>query len=393
MEFKNLKKTIKRILKAVKNKEKIILYGDADLDGASSVIIFKETLRNLGVGVRLVYFPDRENEGYGINEKALNLLKKEVPALLIAFDCGIGNLKEVKLANKLGFEVIIIDHHEPLEKLPEASFIIDPKQKGDKYPFKELATAALAFKISQALLINKFSQSLKNNFLELVALATLADMMPQTGENIILIEEGLKSLNSTFRPGLKVFFEIDSLKNLTSSRELVQKIISALNTPSAENHLNHTYLLLTVSSQKEAKLLALDLLEKAQQKQIKTREITERLKEKISRKLSIEINNPETGSIIFEGDPSLPLALAGPVASKICNTYRKPTFIFNHGKKESQGAVRMPGDLNGVKALINCKKSLKTYGGHPRAAGFRLESDKLDGFRKCLVDYFKKVVR
>ena len=128
-EIKNLKKAANRILKAIKSKEKIILYGDADLDGITSVIILQETIKNLRGEVTSVYFPDRENEGYGINKTALNILKDIAPALLISLDLGIGNVEEVKLAKKLGFEVIIIDHHELLYEPPEASIIVDPKQE------------------------------------------------------------------------------------------------------------------------------------------------------------------------------------------------------------------------------------------------------------------------
>ena len=129
-EIKNLKKAADRIKKAIKSKEKIILYGDADLDGTSSVVILEETIKNLGGKVTTAYFPDREKEGYGLNEKALDYLKPIAPALIITVDCGIGNFKEVKIAKKIGFEVIVIDHHEPLDSLPEASIVVDPKQKG-----------------------------------------------------------------------------------------------------------------------------------------------------------------------------------------------------------------------------------------------------------------------
>lgn len=383
MEIKNLKKTANRILKAVKNKEKIIIYGDADLDGAASVIILKETLKNLGSREPVIYFPNRGKEGYGINETALSFLKKEAPALFIVLDCGIGNFEEVVRAKKMGFEIIIIDHHEILEKLPEALIIVDPKQKGDEYPFKELAAAGILFRLSQIMLAKKSGESLKRGFLELAALATLADMMPQVGENKILTEEGLRSLESTFRPGLKVFFEMNSLQPFSSVRQIAQKIISALNAPSASDHLNQTYLLLTTPSPQEAKNLATTLLEKAYQKQAKIREITEELEEKILKKME--------EPIIFEGDSFSPLILTGPIASRICNLHQKPTFIFERGLKESQGAVRMPKDLNGVQALIKCKEFLKTYGGHPRAAGFKLENKNLEKFKTCLIEYFSKL--
>ena len=184
MEIKNLKKVANRIKKAIKLKEKIILYGDADLDGIASVIVLEETIKNLGGKIQAVYFPDREIEGYGINETALNYLKKFSPALFIALDLGIGNFKEIESAKKFGFEVIIIDHHKVLgNKIPKASLVVDPKQKQDKYPFKGLATAGIAFRLSKLLLGDVFSENLKNSFLELVALATIADMMPQENEN------------------------------------------------------------------------------------------------------------------------------------------------------------------------------------------------------------------
>lgn len=148
MEIKNLKEVARRILKAIKNKEKIVLYGDADLDGMTAVIILADTIKNLGGKVAAIYFPDRELEGYGITEKGLDYLKENAPALLVTLDCGIGNFKEAELAKKLRFEVIIIDHHQVLDALPKAEIIVDPNQKGDKYSFKGLATVGISFKLS-----------------------------------------------------------------------------------------------------------------------------------------------------------------------------------------------------------------------------------------------------
>ncbi|PIY89480.1 MAG: hypothetical protein COY73_00830 [Candidatus Nealsonbacteria bacterium CG_4_10_14_0_8_um_filter_37_14] len=381
MEIKNLKKAAERIKKAVKNKEKIILYGDADLDGVSSVIILKETIKNLGGEVSAIHFPDRERERYGINKEAINYLKNKVPALLIALDCGIGNFEEIKLAKKLGFEVIIIDHHEILEKLPEASVIVDPKQNGDKYHFKEFAAAGIVFKLSQLLLGKKLSGSLRSNFLELTALATISDMMPAVKENKIFIDQGLKSLEKTFRPGLKIFWQINSIKNYGSLRQIVQRIISTLNASDAdEGHLNESYLLLTETCEEKAKRLAINLLEKSYQRQLRIREITAQVEERI-------LEKPKE-LIVFEGDPSWALILAGPVASRICNRYKKPVFLFKKGESESSGAVRMPQGLDGVKAMISCKSLLETYGGHPPAAGFRIKNKNLEKFKKCLIKHF-----
>lgn len=380
-EIKNLKKTAQRILKAIKNKENIILYGDADLDGVTAVIILKETIKDLGGDVLAIYFPDREKEGYGINKEALSYLKKFAPGLLVASDCGIGNFDEVILAKKLGLEVIIIDHHEVLDRLPRASIIVDPKQKGDIYPFKGLATVGIVFKLSEILLKNKMTDLLRKNFLELVALATLADMMPQEEENKIMIEEGLFSLENSWRPGLRAFFEINEFQNSGTIRMTAQKIISALNSMEVKNHSNEGYLLLTSNSLEKAKTIAKSLLEKRYQKQIRIREITDEVEEKALKKLDVPI--------IFEGDDSWPLTLAGSVASRICNLYKKPTFIFKKREIESRGAVRTPPGINSVKTMKKCSKYLLTYGGHPQAAGFTIKNENLEEFRECLIKHLK----
>lgn len=378
-EVKNLKKAAERIKKAIKKKERIVLYGDADMDGVSSVIILKEAIANLGGKVSAIYFPDRETEGYGINEAALNYLKKYAPALFIAVDLGIGNFKEIKLAKKMGFEVMIVDHHKVLNKLPAASIIVNPKQKGDEYPFKEFAAAGVVFKLAEALLGKKITPALKNNFLELAALATIADMMIQEEDNIEIVTAGLASLKNTFRPGLKVFMETDE----NGSRQIAQKIISACHAAgTAPDHINEAYFLLTSTSTKEAEHLAAELLEKAYIRQQKIKEITEEVKKMILKK---------TGeSIIFEGSKDWPILMAGPACSKICNIYKKPVFLYSQKEKDSQGAVRTPKGIDGVKPMIHCSKYLETYGGHPQAGGFRIKNKDLGKFKKCLIKYFQK---
>ena len=382
LEIKNLKSVASIILKAVKNKEKIILYGDADLDGVGSVVILKETLQNLGCRDIKVYFPDREKEGYGISKKALSYLKKFSPALFVALDCGIGNFKEAEIAKKLKFNLVIIDHHEILDKLPQAQIIVDPKQKNDPYPFKGLATAGIAYKASKAILRRNFSKNLKNSFLEIVALATLADMMPEKDENIAFIENGLDSLKNTWRPGLKAFFEIESIRERRSIREIAQRIISALNATIVKDHLNEAYLILTSSTVKDAKVLAEDFLEKSRKRQIMIYEIVEEIKESHSEKAE--------EPIVFEGSLYWSFALTGSIASRICNYFKKPTFIYKKLEKESRGSVRMPSGLNGVEAMKKCSSLLGTYGGHPVACGFTVKNKNLEKFKECLIRYFEK---
>ncbi len=391
-EIKNLKKVANRILKAIKDKEKIILYGDADLDGVTSVILLRESIQNLGWKVSAIYFPDREEEGYGINKKALENLKKFSPALLIALDCGISNFEEIILAKNLGFEVVIIDHHVVLNKLPSASIIVDPKQKGDKYPFKEFATAGIVFKLVRALLKRKLSEPLRRNFLEMVSVATLADMMPRVEDNKIFIDEGLKFLKTSWRPGIKAFFDKEVLKsfgdkfssidkNYNNLEEIIYKIISLSNIRDIKKNSPAGFRLLTSSSLAEAKRIIAQLVEKNIQRKQKIGEILQEVEDRVS-------SSPQ-GPIIFEGDSSWELLLISPVASIICQRYKKPTFLFKKMKEESQGTVRMPSGMDGVKGLLNCSHLLKNFGGHPTAAGFRIKNDNLGKLGECLSKYFQ----
>jgi len=379
-KIKNIEKAAERIKKAVQNKERIILYGDSDLDGISSVVILEEAIKNLGGRIDCAFFPDRENDGYGINLKALDILKNKAPALLITLDLGIGNLKEIDTANKIGFEVVVIDHHEPLNRVPNASIIVDPKQKDDSYPFKGLADVGVAFNLCMEILSDKVSQNLKNSFLELAALGTIADMVPQVEQNQEIIEQGLRSLKNTFRPALRAFLDI--LGDGKVFEESLPKIISALNSAESINFENESYFLLTCSDKKKCKEIVQKLLDQNKYKQIQVKNIIQEVERRISQ------NSDE--AVIFEGDPSWKLTLAGSVASTICNKYDKPTFIFKKMNGESCGSVRNPKGTNSVEAMKSCDSFLMTYGGHALASGFRVKNEHLDEFKDCLNKFFKK---
>ncbi len=382
IKIKNIDKASERIKQAVVNKEKIILYGDSDLDGITSVVILEETIKSLGGQVNIVLFPNRENDGYGINLKALEFLKDMTPALFITVDLGIGNVKEVEIANKMGFEVIIIDHHQPLELLPDAKIIVNPCQKEDTSGFKYLCNAGLTFKFSQEILGDDFSEILKNSFLELVALATISDMMPQIEDNKTFLEIGLRSIKNTFRPGLRAFIDILGEGEVVAGG--FGKIISALNASESIDFRNESYKLLTSPSSEECKEIAENLLSKVRYKQQKIKEITEEVERRILRK-------PEE-TIIFEGDPAWKLTLAGPVASIIASKYEKPTFIYKKMDTESTGSVRSLKDgESSVEAMASCKDLLITYGGHPKASGFRIKNENLEKFKEGLKEYFKNI--
>jgi single-stranded-DNA-specific exonuclease len=377
MEIKNLKKAADRIKAAVENKERIILYGDADLDGTTSVIILDEAIKNLGGQTSAVYFPNRETQGYGINQAGLNFLKKYAPALLVSLDLGIGNIKEVEIAKKMGFEVIIVDHHEILDSLPKAKIVVDPKQKGDR-TFKGLANVGITFKLVELILGDKMTENLRKNFLELVALATIADMMPREEENEIFITEGLRNLEQTWRPGLQAFFETGYFDLLPLSQK-VAKMIQVLNTRDVENEEPASFRLLTNHSLEECKDMVRRLLAKAEQK----REKIDKISQDIEKRMHL------ASPLIFEGDTEWEFYYLSAAASILSQKHKKPTFLYKKLQDESQGTVRMPTGGNAVAMMKKCKKYLLTFGGHPMAAGFRVKNENLENFKTCLLKQLK----
>jgi len=375
-KIKNLKKAAARIIKAIKRKENIVIYGDSDMDGVSSVIILKETIFTAGyAGKAVCFFPDREEDGYGINEAALERLKENAPALFVALDCGIGNVKEVEVAKTLGFEVIIIDHHEVLDKVPN-SIIVDPKQKGDKYPFKDFANAGLTFRLAQEVLKEKMSGNLEKSFLELAAMATVADMMPRTGENEDIIYGGMESLGQSWRPGLQALFNLEEFKDL-SLAEKISKANSLMNIRDIKNGFPAAFRLLTSPDIKEAEDLAKVLIERGREKKQRIEEIVIQIRGRIS----------GGEKIIFDGDSSWQLILLGIAASIILKETGKPVFLYKKKERFSQGSIRAPENFDSVTAMKSCSSLLETYGGHQRASGFTINNENLGKFKACLEQY------
>ena len=378
IKIRNIEKAAGRIKQAIHNNEKIILYGDSDLDGITSVVMLEEAIKNLGGTVSDTFFPDRENDGYGVNLKALEILKTKAPALFVTLDLGIANNKEIAIANEIGLKVIVVDHHEVLHSVPDAEIVVDPKQPGDDSGFKYLANVGLTFKLCEELLGQNMSVNLKKSFLELTALATISDMVPQIDDNKIYIEEGLRSLKNTWRPGLRSFLDILGEGEVLANG--FYKVISALNAGETLNFKNESYVLLTSSSRDTCMEITQDLIAKTNYKQIKIKAICE----EVERRASQKSGEP----IIFEGDPAWKLLLAGSVASIIHSKYNKPTFIYKKGDTEACGSVRSPKGTNSVEAMKSCGELLLTYGGHAQASGFRLKNENLEKFKEGLVKYF-----
>ena len=382
-EIKNLKKTARRIQKAIEKKERILLFADSDLDGVTSFIVLEETIKSLGGKIEDSYFFGRSlEEAFGLNKDALEYFKKSAPGLLITLDCGITSFKEIEIANKLGLETIIIDHHQVLNKLPNASIVVDPKQEKDKYPFKELAAVGVTCHLSRLLFKNKWEAGIKKNIMELTALGTLADMMKISDDNEVFIKEGVPSLIKSPRPAFQALLsKID--KDKYSPNEIVRKIIAILNITETKNHIPQSYSFLTCPDKSLCKKMVEDLSEQNRERRLKVRDITEIIGEKINEQWPV--------SVIFEGSKDYSLSLTGALSSRICNKFKKPCFIFQKGDKVSKGSVRTPKGIDSVKAMKQCSDLLEVFGGHAQASGFTVENKNLEKFKQCLSQYFSKI--
>lgn len=382
MKIKNIEKVSDRIKRAIKDDEKIILYGDADLDGTASVVILKESIEAIRGAVFYIYFPDRgDKEGYGLNNGALQIIKEKSgdrKILLIVMDCGITNFNETIVAKKLGIDIIIIDHHQPHKELPEADIIICPKQKDDKYPFKDFSNAGIIFKLAEEILGNSFSE-FRAGFSELAALATIADMMKQESDNKEIIDEGLRSLLVTSRLGLKSFWDANLFKKEETIRDVAQKIVSLCSASEVIEHKTEIFYLLTLREKKEIDKIISRLSEKIEEKH---RRILVMAEEAISQ--------TEVGSMVFYGKDDWEVRYIGSAASKVENEINRPVFLYKHGKTTSRGAVRVPPGLNAVDMMSKSSDILISYGGHPPAAGFNIKNKNLNEFKNRLIQYYKE---
>lgn len=379
-QIKNLTKAAQRIKLAISKQERIILYGDTDLDGVTSVIIHQEAIKNLGGNIAAVYFPDREKEGYGITATALKRLKKLSPAIILASDLGISNFKEIEEARKLGFFVILVDHHEVLGKLPKANIIVDPRQKGETYDFREFAACGLALRLAQKLLGPGVSQSLEKSLFELAALGTIADIMPREKDNVEIIEKGMRDFDKTWRPGFKAFFDAGILTPSDVPGN-IGSLIAMLNVRDESQSLPGAYRLLTSKNSEDARELARTLQEKSEVRRQNIRDIAGNVQRKIK-----DRNAP----LVLEGSSSFEYVLLGAAASILAKEYRKPVFLYKKKGEECLGSVRSPHGYNTVEAMKSCAKLLITFGGHPVASGFRLKTKNLEKFEQCLSEYFMK---
>jgi single-stranded-DNA-specific exonuclease len=371
-------KAIDRTYKALLSREKIAIYGDFDVDGITATAILVKGLSWLGAKVA-PYIPDRFYEGHGLNLPAIEKLHSQGISLLITVDCGISNLREVEQAQEIGLDMIITDHHIPSTTLPQAVAIIDPKRVDSHYPYPDLAGAGVAFKLLQALFYKHSKEKSLAKFLDLVALGTVADVVPLIGENRYLVKEGLKMLNNTQRIGIQEMVSLARLKPGKLDTESISRVLGPrLNAASRIDDATISYRLLTTQSPEEARLLAVELEEKNAERQKLTDEVLSKAKERLTQRAY--------PPLFIEGDESYPVGVIGLVAGKLVDEFYKPAIILKLAPELCQGSYRSIPGFNLVTALEECRDLLRSFGGHPLAAGFTVARQNLAKLEERLMN-------
>lgn len=373
---------VDRIIKAIENKEKTIIYGDYDVDGITSTTVLKKFLDERGMNVGY-YIPNRLDEGYGLNKDSMKKIAQEKYTLMITVDCGISGIEEVELGNSLGIETIITDHHEPLEELPKALAIVDAKRKDNKYPFNQLAGVGVVFKLIQAISIKlglEEKEYLK--YLDLVCVGTISDIVPIVDENRIIAKLGLKLVEVTKNVGLKTLLKSVNYQNIDSNT-ISFGIAPRVNACGRMGHETEALRLFLTDNVKEAEELSEKLNKYNKDRQETEKEIVKQALEKI------ENEEQKDSSVIVLGDERWHHGVIGIVASKITDIYFKPSVLICYEGEEGRGSGRsIPGfDLHN--ALCKSSKYLEKYGGHEMAIGLSLKKSNFKNFK----DELEKVAK
>lgn len=379
----DMKKATERIQQAFQKKEKVCIFGDYDADGVTASVLLKNVLDDLQID-NFYYIPDRNKEGYGLNFFALEYIKNQGASLVITVDSGISSEEETRKAKELGLDVIITDHHHPPENLPEALAVINPKKKGDDYPFKDLAGVGVAFKLAQAL-YQTFPSLEKGKakwLLDLAALGTIADCVPLLGENRTLTKYGLIVLAKTKRVGLRQLFSVGGIAIdcgcPPSSGQVAFQVAPRINAAGRMDHANTACALLSCVQDEEAQArsLALEIEEQNQRRQKVTKFIMEEIENKIDRK-----NLPD---LIMETSPHWEMGVVGLVAGKVAEKFNRPTFVLQEREGLVKGSGRSAGGFNLVEALEKNSSLLERYGGHSQAAGLVVKKENFLALRNNL---------
>jgi len=368
---------VQRIHQAIKNHEKIVIYGDYDVDGITSTSLMYLCLKHLDADVTY-YIPRRFEEGYGLNNDSLAELKRQGCDLLITVDCGISSVKEVKFANETGLQVIITDHHEPSHVIPPAYIIINPKLKNSEYPFDSLAGVGVAFKLAQALMNDSGteSESFLISLLDLVALGTIADVVPLTDENRVIASLGLEALNKSGRAGIKALCAVAGVEQGSIDSHTVSfRLAPRLNAAGRMDTALSAVKLLLADSYAEAFEIAQKLDNANKERQSLERVIVDKAKKQLEH---IDVEKEKAIVLADEGWHSGTIGIA---SSRIQEQFYRPTVLISIEKDMGRGSARSIPEFDIHDAIEKCSGLLEKFGGHKAAAGFSIRKKNIEKFR------------
>ena len=377
----DMEKAIQRLIKAIEDKQKIMIFGDYDADGITSITVLKKFLNERGMEVG-TYIPNRLNEGYGLNKEAIKKIFDQGYTLMITVDCGISGIEEIDYANSLGIETIITDHHEPAESLPNAYAVIDAKRKDNKYPFNQLAGVGVVFKVIQALSI-KLGLDEKEylKYLDIVCVGTISDIVPLIDENRVIAKLGLKLVEVTRNIGLRILIQSIGFKEINSTA-ISFGVAPRINACGRMGHQQEALDLFLCDDINKAKEIATRLNAFNQERQAKEKAICKQVVEQIEA-------GEKNKTCIILGHEDWHHGIIGIVSSKVTEMYFKPSILICFEGDEGKGSGRsIPGfDLH--EALMKCSDTIEKFGGHSMAIGITVKKDKFEEFKQEFEEYAK----
>jgi single-stranded-DNA-specific exonuclease len=380
--MKDMDKAVVRIEHAIANNENILVFGDYDVDGTTAVSLVSSYLRSFYPNVA-TYIPDRYAEGYGISYMGIDYAEDNDISLIIALDCGIKSIDHVNYAKEKNIDFIICDHHRPGNILPDAVAVLDPKREDCSYPYDELCGCGVGFKLIQALAENR-NQTIEDLvlYLDLVATAIAADIVPITGENRVLAKFGLEVINSNPRPGIKALIQNVKKKVLTIT-DVVFIVAPRINAAGRIKHGNEAVALLTEYDLDQAEQFASEIEQHNSDRKELDKQIT---KEAL---LQIEENNEQKRFSTVVYQENWHKGVIGIVASRLVENYYRPTIVFTKSGEKLAASARSVKDFDVYNALEACAEHLEQFGGHMYAAGMTLLEENYENFKNA----FEKVVQ
>ena len=373
--FKGMDMAVDRIIKGINNKEKILIYGDYDVDGITSTTVLKKYLMDRGISVD-TYIPNRLHEGYGLNKKAIDTIKERNIDLIITVDCGISAIEEVDYAVRLGMDIIVTDHHEVGEKLPNALAVIDAKRKDNTYPFRALAGVGVVFKLIQALSIKleiKPEEYLK--YLDLVCVGTISDIVPLEGENRTIAKLGLMLIKVTRNLGLRELIKSSGYKEIDSNT-ISFGVAPRINACGRMGHEEEALKLFLAEDLESATKITKELNEYNTLRQSTEKAIYEEAVQQI------EKNHLDENNAIVLGGKGWHHGVIGIVSSKVTDKYYKPSILLSFEDNIAKGSGRSVPGFDLYEGLAKCEDLLEKYGGHSMAVGLTLKKENLENFKE-----------